>query len=151
MVLQLLQQKLLTHPILFISAHLLREKPEYYRVLKKVTTEGAWEDYILFMLEAFYVQAQATIEIIEKIDRLYTRVKHTVKSDLPKIYTADLIEHVFKFPVTTPTNMADEIDITYQTASKYLKALQKVGVLQSKRKGTYHFFLNHRLLTIAKS
>lgn len=150
MILQLLQYGLLTHPILFISAYILKERPEYYRTLRLITASGSWDDYIMFMLNAFYTQAEATKKIIDKIDKLHEKTKIHVKEELSKIYTADLVDHLFTFPVTTPTHMAKELEITYQTASKYLKSLEKIGVLKGKKHGTYHFFMNHKLLTITK-
>lgn len=150
MILQLLQYGLLTHPILFISAYILKERPEYYRTLRQITATGSWDDYIIFMLNAFHTQAEATKKIIGSIDKLHEKTREQVKDELPKIYTADLIDHLFTFPVTTPTNMAEELGITYQTASKYLKSLEALNILKSKKHGTYNFFMNHKLLTITK-
>jgi len=150
MVLHLLQKGLLSHPILFISAYLLKERSTYYRTLNQITARGAWNEFVLFMLEAFHIQAEATISTILKIDRLHENTRDLVKKKFPKIYSGDLIDHLFKFPVTTPTKMADELEITYQTASKHLKRLQESGLLRDRWVGTYHFFLNHRLLNISK-
>ena len=151
MILQLLQYKLLSNPILFISAFLLKERQEYYRTLRQVTVTHSWDEYILFMLRAFCDQASSASSIIQSIDRLHEKTKEHVRAELPKTYSADLVDHLFEYPVTTPTHLAKDLGITYQTASKYLKSLQSKDILKSTKRGTYHFFVNHKLLNIAKA
>ena len=47
--LYLLQQKLLSQPVLYISSYFVQNKVEYYQLLKKGVTEtGNWQDWILY-------------------------------------------------------------------------------------------------------
>jgi Fic family protein len=53
-VLQLIQQKLLSLPILYVSGYINRNRSEYYRLLQAVRTDGGWHDFILYMLNGFH-------------------------------------------------------------------------------------------------
>jgi len=48
----LIQEKLLSLPILYLSRHIIQHKDDYYGLLIDVTRHEAWEPWLLFMLEA---------------------------------------------------------------------------------------------------
>lgn len=50
--LYLIDQQLLSQPILYLSRYILQHRPDYYRLLTSVTREAAWQEWILFMLNA---------------------------------------------------------------------------------------------------
>ena len=52
-ILYLIQKDLLQLPILYLSRHIIANKADYYKLLLEVTTDGAWEPWIIFMLKAF--------------------------------------------------------------------------------------------------
>ena len=43
-----ISQDLLTLPILYLSRYIIQHKADYYRLLREVTTNAAWEDWIGF-------------------------------------------------------------------------------------------------------
>lgn len=148
MVLYLIQEKLLQYPILFISGYINNNKSDYYTNLLKVSREGNWEDFVLFILDAFYYQAKETKELMLKIKTLYFEYKNRVKIKLPKIYSTELIDKLFAFPVLTPVHLGKELGVHYTTSSRYLKALQKAGFLKDLVVGKYHMYMNSDLITI---
>lgn len=60
MVLFLVHHRLLNLPTLYLSGYINRNRPDYYRLLERVSSAGEWEAFIRFMLEGFYQQAQET-------------------------------------------------------------------------------------------
>lgn len=50
-VLCLNQYGLLNQPVLYLSRHILAQRADYYRLLQRVTTDGEWEPWILYILE----------------------------------------------------------------------------------------------------
>jgi Fic family protein len=50
-ILFLIQEELLSIPVLYLSRHILKNKVEYYERLRCVTEKGEWEEWILYMLE----------------------------------------------------------------------------------------------------
>lgn len=150
MVLQLIQSGLLQLPILYISGYINQNRSEYYRLLMNVTAEGKWHEFIEYMLTGFYEKARETREDLTKITRLLGEVKEQVRLQNKKIYSADLVEALFTFPVITPTKLASQLGKHYTTTSKYLAQLTEMGILKEAVVGKYHFFANHKLLKILR-
>ena len=148
MVLQLIQSGLLQYPILYISGYINQNRSEYYRRLRSVTVEGKWHDYIDYMLTGFYVKARETREDLTKITRLFDEVREQVRAENRKIYSAELVEALFTFPVITPTKLASQMNKHYTTTSKYLAQLTEMGILKEAVVGKYHLFANYKLLKI---
>jgi Fic family protein len=150
MVVQLIQSGILDFPILYISGYLDRNRTAYYRALREVTAHGSWEAYILFMLSAFRAQALETKTTVFKIMALHERIRHQVKTEHPKVYSADLIEHLFAQPITTPTTLEKALGIHYTTATRHLKELTAAGLLKHRKHGKYQLYYNEKLLTLMK-
>lgn len=151
MVLQLLKSDLLALPILYISGYINKNKSEYYKLLRNVTANEKWDEFIMFMLNAFYFQARETKEMLFKVMTLFFEFKGNLKKDYKKIYSADLAETLFSLPIITPVRLASELEIHYTTASRHLNELVKGGVLKEKKFGKYHFFINEQLLKLMNS
>jgi len=82
--------------------------------------------------------------------KLYHSYKDEIKNKHKKIYTADLVEALFSFPIITPVKLGKELGVHYTTASRHLVALEKSGYLKENVVGKYHFYTNHKLLNIMK-
>lgn len=149
MVLFLLRKRLLHFPTLYISGYILKNKPEYYRVLLGVTKDNNWDDYINFMLQGFYLQARETKSLLLKIKEEYYSFKEIIKAKHKAIYNAvDLVDALFAFPVITPAKLAEEVGCGWETARNYLETLTKAGILSDKKVGKYHFYMNKKLLNL---
>lgn len=77
-------------------------------------------------------------------------MKQALKSEHHLIYRRDFLEHIFSYPVTHATFMGEKLNITYQTASKYLSDLERAGFLVRKKSGTYKLYYNVSLLDCLK-
>ncbi len=148
MVLQLLQSGLLAFPILYISGYINKHRSEYYRRLLAVTSHGDWNGFIHYMLEGFYIQAKETHADLRSITTLFEVMKEEIRTKNKKIYSADLVEAVFTYPVISPTKLAAAMNMHYTTTSRYLSQLASMGILKEATVGKYHLFANHRLLKI---
>jgi len=148
MVLQLIQDELLPLPILYVSGYINERRSEYYKLLRGVTAVDAWREFIAFMLEGFHQQARQTTAMLEKIGNLFTELRQELKRAHKPIYSADLVQALFTHPIIIPARLAELLDVHYMTASKYLQALAKAGILKEQRLGKYHLFINHKLLEI---
>jgi Fic family protein len=145
-VLQLVRDEILDYPILFISDYINKNRNEYYRLLRGVNESGGWREYIVFMLQGFYLQAKETKETLKNIIEYHSEMKRLIKTEYSKIYSAELIESLFLFPVITPTKLAEELNIHYTTASGYLKTLESANILHSMKTGRNHFYVNKKLV-----
>jgi len=150
MVLSLIQDGLLSLPILYISGYINKNRSDYYRQLRDVSANGEWKEYVSFMLSGFRAQARESKEIVVKLMTLLAKTKERIRKEHRKIYSADLVEALFAEPITTPVSLARRIDVNYRTASRYLTALAKGKQLEEHRAGKYHLFINKPLLALLR-
>lgn len=149
MVLSLVKYGVLDFPTLYISGYLLKNRNEYYRRLQNVTINQEWDDYIEFMLNGFYLQAMETKELLFEIQNEYEDFKEKLKSKHRNIYNSvGLIDALFAYPIITASRLSEEVGCKWDTASNYLKTLLREGVLEDRKVGKYHFYMNKKLLDI---
>jgi Fic family protein len=147
-ILFLIQQELLTLPILYLSRHIIANKADYYRLLLNVTSEQAWEPWILYMLQAVEETAQWTTAKIAAIRSLVVITAAHVKTRLPKIYSRELVEVIFEQPYCRIGNLVDKQVAQRQAASRYLKELVSIGVLREAQVGKEKIFIHPKLMQL---
>lgn len=146
--LYLVEQRLLTLPILYLSRYIIHHKADYYRLLISVTREGAWEPWILYMLTAVEETATWTTAKIRAIRSLSNLALDHVRQELPKIYTRELVEVIFSQSYCRISNLVEAGIAGRQTAARYLKELVRVGVLQERPVGREKLFLHPKLMRL---
>jgi Fic family protein len=151
-ILYLIRQKLLHQPVLYLSDHIIANKPDYYRLLRDVTEKEAWEPWILFVLEAVQITSKKTMARIEAIQQLLEETIAEAKSVLPdRVYSKELIELLFEQPYCKVKFLVDRNLAKRQTAAEYLKELESAGFLKSKQVGREVLYLNVRLYDLLSS
>ena len=143
-------KELLDLPILYLSRYIITHKADYYRLLQEVRTKENWEEWILYMLDAVEQTSLETVDLIENIDKLMQKVQDEVQEKLPKIYSKDLVEILFMHPYTMIELLIDKLNLHRDTASKYLRALEKAGILKTIKLGRSKFFINIELFDMLK-
>ena len=146
----LIEQKLLALPILYISRYINRNRSEYYRRLGAVSERDKWYEFIVYMLEGFHSQPKETKEVLFALIEMLEKTKKRIKSEFRKIYSAELVETLFFYPISTPVSLGKRLDLNYRTASRYLAAWARGKVLQASFVGKYHLVINKPLLELLK-
>jgi Fic family protein len=100
------------------------------------------------MLKGFHQQSRDTKANLLKLVELLQKTKDRIRKKHKPIYTGDLVEALFAAPIITPVNLGRRLDVNYRTASRYLSALAKSGILKESRMGRYHIFINKLLLDL---
>ncbi len=148
MILELIQDRILIWPILYISGYINTHKREYYSSLINVTKKNDWISYIRFMLVGFADQAKETKDVLQSIMTLFDAYKKELKEKKTRVYSADLVESLFTYPIITPTKLSESLNIHYTTATRHLEVLKKLTLLEEKKVGKYRFFINVKLLEV---
>lgn len=145
-VLYLTRTGLLDIPILYLSRHVTRNKNEYYRLLQLVRDEkgsaSAWEKWILFMLEAVTETSKTTLQLLHGIGKQMADVKQRMRTELPKIYRQELLNNMFRHPYTRIEYVEKDLQVTRQTAAKYLDTLAEAGFLEKHQTGRNNYYIN---------
>ncbi|NJB84314.1 Fic family protein [Lewinella marina] len=149
-ILFLIMNGMIDIPILYLSSHIIQNKPEYYRLLNQVNKTGEWEEWILFMLDAVERTAIATKRQILAIRSQLKEKIQLIKTRLPKIYSRELVELIFEQPYSKIEYVVDKLGVERKAASRYLRQLEEIGVLTSKRVGRETIYINVDLFTLLK-
>lgn len=144
----LIQEGLLTLPILYLSRYIIQHKQDYYRLLLNVTKEQAWEEWITFILKGIEETSHWTTDKIQAITRLAEHTREYIKEALPKVYSYELIDLIFEQPYCRISNLVERDIAKRQTASVYLKQLCDIGVLIEVEMGREKLFIHPKLLRL---
>lgn len=150
-ILYLIQKKLLDLPVLYLSRYIIRHKNDYYRLLQKVRDTNEWEEWILYILEGIERTANESIVLIREIKNQMQYYKQTIRTQLPKLYSQDLLNNLFKYPYTKIDYFEKDFDVSRSTAVRYLTALVKHKLLTKKKIGRDNFYINTPLFDLLAS
>jgi Fic family protein len=149
-ILYLVKEGLLDIPILYLSRYINQHKGDYYRLLQKVRTQNAWEEWTLFILEGVEQTSRQTIQTIQGIKALMLKHKRTIRDELPKIYRQDLLNNLYRHPYTKIEYVMDEVGVSRKTASKYLDELEKIGVVTKHKIWKDNYYINNELFALLR-
>lgn len=147
-ILYLVKNGLLDTPVLYLSRYINQNKNEYYRLLQAVRDTGAWEPWILYMLEGVEQTSRQTVRLILGMRDLMQKYKHKMREELPKIYSQDLLNNLFRHPYTKIEFVMEELQITRNTAMKYLDELVRIGLLSKHKKWKENYYMNDALFDL---
>ena len=147
-ILFLLQHDLLISPILYLSRFIIQNKADYYRLLKGVTNDQAWSDWIMFILKGVENTCNWTTEKIKAIRELMEHTAEFTQASLPKVYSWELVELLFKQPYCRIHNLVDAGIAKRQTASVYLKQLCEIGILKEVKSGRENIFVHPKYIEL---
>lgn len=147
-ILYLVEKGLLNLPIVYLSRYIIRHKGDYYRLLQGVRDNGDWESWVLFMLDSIEQTAKESIKTINEIRVLMFDYKHRIRQQLPKIYSQDLLNNLFRHPYTKIDFVMNDLNVTRLTATRYLDNLTERGFVQKHKVSRSNYYINQPLLQI---
>lgn len=137
-------------PALYMSDYIINHKQAYYTNLRLVTEKGDWQNWILYMLDMVETTAIKGRHQITQIKVLMGKMAATMQQELPKIYSKELIEVIFKLPYTKRTFLVNAGIGNIKTAGNYLNYLEEFGFLKSEQVGKEKLYLNTELMKILR-
>ena len=145
-VLYLVTQRLLDLPVLYLSRYIVQTKSDYYRLLQSVREQETWEEWVLYMLDAVSVTARQTLGIIQRINGLMNEMKQRLRTELPKVYSQDLLHNLFLHPYTKIAYVQRDLRVSRPTATGYLEQLVDKGFLIKHKAGRHNYYINEPLV-----
>jgi Fic family protein len=137
-------------PILYLSSHIIRNKPDYYRLLQGVRENGDWESWITYMIRGVENTAKETIVLIEELKILMAEMKNQLRDNY-KFYSQELLNNLFAHPYTKIEFLVRDLGVSRITAANYLNQLAADGVLRKERLGTGNYYVNEKLFALLSS
>lgn len=140
--LYLVQHGLLDLPVLYLSRYIIREKNAYLTQLRTDPLDDNWEAWLAFMLRGVELTSMETIETIHQLRDLMAETQEKIKMQLPKIYSLDLLNTLFKHPYTKIDFVIRDVGVKRVTAGSYLDALAEAGFLEKQKIWRSNYYIN---------
>jgi Fic family protein len=146
----LCQKGYLDAPILYASSYIIRNKNEYYELLRTAKETEQYEAIVSYMLHSFKDTAEHTLHIVERIKQLlaqYTNKDYllTLKGQYEPLYNT--INLIFKKAYVRVADVVD-LGIHRQTAAVYLDQLVDEGLLTKEKVGRENIYKNIKLIEL---
>lgn len=152
-ILYLVTSGLLDLPILYLSRYITHNKAEYYeriQAIRNATDDNSaqWEAWILYMLRSVEQTAEETIALVKNIGKLMTEYKNIIRPAFGGKYSHELLNGLFYHPYTKIGHLESNMQVSRQTAAKYLDRLASLGLLQKERMGKENYYINTKLMEL---
>lgn len=147
-VLMLMQEKLLSVPVLYPSYYFKKHHLSYYMHLDRVRTHGDFEGWITFFLQAMYESTTDALLRAQEIDALDQRLRDMITSTehfaRGQATALDALACLFEQPVVGVAGLQQALTCSYNTASRVIQKLITIGLLtenpgRGKRNRLYQF------------
>jgi Fic family protein len=144
---------LLDLPILYLSRYITRNKGDYYRLIqavrdKKGNNSKEWEEWILFVLKGVEVTAEDTISLVKNIGTMMDEFKRTLRPVFGAKYNHELLNGMFYHPYTKIEHIETNLQVSRQTAAKYLEKIVSLGLLTKQRIWKENYYTNTKLIDL---
>lgn len=151
-VLYLVRSGLLDSPVLYLSRYINRNKDDYYRLLQAVRDAEPngeeWQAWVRFMLQGVAETARRAVRLVGEMRTLMAETKQRMRSALPKLYSQDLLNNLFRHPYTRIEFVQRDLNVTRQTAARYLRQLADAGLVREHSQGKHLYFINVPLIDL---
>lgn len=142
------REGLLDFPVLYLSRYITSTKDQYYQLLQSTRETRDWVDWCVYMVKGVAITARSEIRLVKKLRTLMQATKHRLRDELPKIYSQELLNNLFRYPYTKIEFVEHDLGVSRITAAKHLDALAKSGFVEKKKIGRTNFYINHPLFEL---
>jgi Fic family protein len=146
--LYLVNQNLLSHPVLYLSKYIIEHKDEYYQFLSSVTQRNTWKPWLFFLLKGV---EQTSKQTNQTIDAIISQMDATLELGKQKLkwYSKEINEALFTQPYIKPRVIGALLERTSRTTlTKYMMELTKLKILSVKQEGKEVYYINNDLVRI---
>lgn len=147
-ILMLIQDDMLKLPVLYLSGYIMSTKSQYYRLLREVTSDGNWEEWILYMINGVEQAAREAIQLIDDLRELQDVLEAEIRAVGGIAPVRELAELLLVNPYIRISNLVDSGLVKRQTAATWLAKLAAAGILAEVRTGREKIFINTKALEV---
>ena len=146
--LMLQREGLLDLPVLYLSRYITSTKNEYYQLLQSTRETSEWVDWCVYIVKGVAITAKSEISLIKNLRELMQSTKHRLRQELPKIYSQELLNNLFRYPYTKIEFVEKDLDVSRITAAKHLETLVRNDFVAKKKIGRTNFYINQPLFAL---
>lgn len=146
--LMLQREGLLDLPVLYLSRYITSTKNQYYQLLQSTRETSKWVDWCVYIVKGVAITAKSEISLIKNLRELMQSTKHRLRQELPKIYSQELLNNLFRHPYTKIEFVEKDLGVSRITAAKHLETLVKNNFVAKKKIGRTNFYINQPLFAL---
>ena len=139
-ILYLIFKGYITYPCLYLSDYILKTRTYYYLHLHESQQHKNYTNLVKYIVKGIQLKAEHSSNLILKINQMKAETTSLLLEKLPKIYSSELINYLFYSPFYSINSICSSLNITRNTASKYLHLLVDhdfIEIYESKRTVLY--------------
>ncbi len=128
---------LLPLPLLYLSTYFEENRQDYYRLLRAVSEQDSWRDWVVFFLRGVSAQARDAIDRARRLQDLQLEWRKMIiaaRGSACQLHLADLL---FEQPVISISEARLRLDTTYPTARATVAKLVSLGILRQANGSDY--------------
>lgn len=110
-------------PHFYISGYMEQHKDAYIDKMRRVSSDGDWEDWCNFFFKAIEEQAFRNIRIAENIRQLYEDMKPVFADTLSSKWSTQTLDFIFSNPIFRNNRFSSASGIPAATASRFTRLL----------------------------
>ncbi|MGH6836971.1 MAG: Fic family protein [Methylocella sp.] len=133
----LCEHKVMSHPLLYLSAYFEKHYTSYIDLMFDVSKSGAWEQWIDFFLNAVEASSRVALKKAHALQDLHRQYMGEIRPARSSALLAKVVDSLFKVPAITVPHAANELGISYNSAKNNVKKLVELQILS-------HVFSNER-------
>lgn len=133
--LYLYSKQVLVSPTFYLSEYLEENRDDYIGRLAAISSEGDWQGWIKFFLDAIVHQARKNSEQVTDILRLYETMKTAVQGITHSQFSAVMVDGLFSLSVFNTKSLEQATGIPKQTLLLMMRQLKEANILLTLREG----------------
>jgi Fic family protein len=130
----LVQHKLLPSPLLYVSAFFEATRDEYYKQLYNISSQGSWNEWLVYFLNGVAVQGLDVLSRAERINALLIEWQMKVSSRSGSI-VLEVVKNLALTPYCTTKNIAGKFGVAFTTAQRSIVKLEQLGIVSQRSEG----------------
>ncbi|MFK5913445.1 MAG: Fic family protein [Woeseiaceae bacterium] len=128
----LVEAKVLSEPLLYLSVYFKKHRQTYYERLNQVRLTGAWEAWLLFFVDAVAETASQAVKTAQQLNSLRQNDKACLTELGRQVGSANkILDALFEQPIASINKLIELTGISAATVGKTLDALeQQLGIVK---------------------
>jgi cell filamentation protein, protein adenylyltransferase len=121
----------LKEPLLYLSLYFKKHRNQYYELLQRIRTEGAWEEWLEFFLEGTATTAQEAAQTATRILDLFSKDREKIqKLGRPSASALRVHEYMQRKPIANIAATAKALKLSIPTVTVALNHLVRIGIVE---------------------
>lgn len=121
---------LLPRPLLYLSAYFEKNRADYYRTLREVSTQGLWNQWLAYFLEGVREQSYGAIATANRLAALRAEYHERLHAPRATGLLHKLVDALFISPAATIPQAAQLLEVTYRAAQQNVERLVAADILR---------------------